>query len=47
LEEETKNIIPVAYDIYLLTIEDIMKKFNLYIEEDFKAMEEISNRLKI
>lgn len=47
IEQEVRNIIPVAYDIYLLTIEDIMRKFNLYIEEDFKAMEAISKKLKI
>ncbi|MHB8279939.1 MAG: DUF5677 domain-containing protein [Candidatus Humimicrobiaceae bacterium] len=47
IEEETKKIIPIAYDIYILTIEGLLKKFNLYIEEDFKAMEDISTRIKI
>lgn len=46
IEEETKKIIPIAYDIYLLTIEDLLKKFNLYIAEDFKKMEDISERIK-
>jgi len=47
IEEETNRIVPIAYDIYLLTIEDIFKKFNLYVEEDFKTMENISKMLKI
>jgi len=47
IEEETKKIIPIAYSIQLKTIEDIMKKFNLYIEEDFKAMENILKKLQI
>jgi len=46
-EEEIKKIIPIAYGIHLLTIEDIMKKFDLYIEEDFKEMEDISKKLEI
>lgn len=45
IEEEIKKIIPVAYDIHLLTIKDLMKKFDLYIEKDFKAMEDISKKL--
>jgi hypothetical protein len=47
IEEEIKKIIPIAYGIHLLTIEDIMKKFDLYIEKDFKAMEDISKKLVI
>ena len=45
--EQLKKIIPIAYSIQLKTIEDIMKKFNLYIEEDFKAMENILKKLQI
>ena len=47
IEEEIKKIIPLIYDISLLTIKDILKKFNLYVEDDFKVMENISKRLKI
>jgi len=47
IKQETKKIIPIVYDISLLTIEDLLRKFNLYIEKDFKAMETISERLKI
>lgn len=47
IEEETKEILVIAYDIYRLTIEDLMKKFNLIIEEDFKSLENISKKLKI
>ena len=47
IKEETKKIIPIVYDIFLITIEDLLKKFSLYIEEDFKEMETISEKLKI
>jgi hypothetical protein len=47
IEGETKKIIPITYSIQLKTVEDIMKKFNLYIEEDFKAMENILKKLQI
>jgi len=46
IEEETKRIIPIAYDIYLLTIENILKKFGLYVKEDFIVMEDISKKIK-
>lgn len=45
-EDEIKKIIPIIYDISLLTMENILKKFNLYIEKDFKAMEDISKKLR-
>ena len=45
IEEETNKIIPVAYIIYLKTIEDLLREFDLYVEEDFKAMEDILKEL--
>ena len=45
-EDEIKKIIPIIYDIFLLTMENILKKFNLYIEKDFKAMENFSKKLR-
>lgn len=42
IEEESNKIIAVSYIIYLKTIEDLLKEFDLYVEEDFKAMEDTS-----
>jgi hypothetical protein len=40
-KSEIENIIPIIYDISLLTMKNILKRFDLYIEEDFKEMEYI------
>jgi len=45
-EEEIHKILTIAYDIYLLSIKDLFMKFDIYIEKDFKIMEEISEKLK-
>lgn len=46
IKNEINKIIPVAYDVHLIIMKDLLKKFDLYVQEDFKAMEDISEKLK-
>jgi len=45
IEEESNKIIAVSYIMYLKIIEDLLKEFNLYIEEDFETLEKNSKRM--
>jgi len=44
-DEETGKILETTFRIYLVSIEDLFKEFNLYIEEDFKHLRNISEKL--
>lgn len=42
---ELNNILVTTFRIYLVSIEDLFKEFNLYIEEDFKHLRNILEKL--
>ncbi len=40
-EDDLKNIIETTYRIYFVSIEDLSKQFNIYLEEEFKNLKKI------